>query len=163
MLSGNWFLNQGIQKKIGAGGYGEIYERELNGKVYVEKSIKARKRNEFVSNILQLDISRRDLMYVVTEVAILKLLSLFNIAPALPIENSIDIVCGNDCVSFFMEKCDELNIPDTNSFTDFYLQMKANVLAMHTLGIVHKDIKPANIMQVGKKYFLIDFGISSFA
>ena len=41
---------------------------------------------------------------------------------------------------------------------------KANLLEMHTLGILHRDIKPDNIMysQSYQKYVFIDFGISEF-
>jgi serine/threonine protein kinase len=40
--------------------------------------------------------------------------------------------------------------------------MKTKLLAMHALGIAHKDIKPQNMMKYKDSYVFIDFGISQY-
>lgn len=61
-----------------------------------------------------------------------------------------------------MELLQPLNFASNEQFTAFERIVKAKMLAMHKLGIIHKDIKPGNIMAslASDDYYFIDFGIS---
>jgi len=61
-----------------------------------------------------------------------------------------------------MEKLEPLKLASCQQFEEFERIIKQKLLAMHKLGIAHKDIKPNNIMVAlsGEQYYFIDFGIS---
>lgn len=73
-----------------------------------------------------------------------------------------DLIVNKEEVSFTMENL-KGNI--LKSVLDKELLFKAfeQVVKMHNLGIVHKDLTTLNMIEVEKEIFLIDFGLSEFS
>ena len=49
---------------------------------------------------------------------------------------------------------------DEDEFRDICEQLIGNLICMHNLGVVHRDIKKENILIVNNVYVLADFGVS---
>ena len=45
---------------------------------------------------------------------------------------------------------------------DCILQITEGLQKMHNLGVVHRDLKPRNVMLDGDRVVLIDFGLSRY-
>ncbi len=69
------------------------------------------------------------------------------------IESFIDGVCLKDYL-------DSTKILSYNEVIDFIKQLLNIIKILEQNSIVHRDIKPDNIIKSGSKYFLIDFGIA---
>ena len=75
----------------------------------------------------------------------------------------------NDSLLIVMEKGDRdlasilrtVKVLPIEKLKDFWRQMLSAVLAIHDVGVVHADLKPANFLLVGDKLKLIDFGIAN--
>lgn len=64
-----------------------------------------------------------------------------------------------------MEKCSKYDDRPANlSFEEIELSLKKRVRGMHMMCLVHKDIKPPNVLYSPSKKELVlcDFGISDF-
>lgn len=46
---------------------------------------------------------------------------------------------------------------------DLFYQLSRGYIDLYSAGIIHEDIKPANILIKGKLYKYCDFGVSKFA
>ena len=59
-----------------------------------------------------------------------------------------------------MEKLDGTLLRDAKKSQGFYAKVGRAVGSMHRAGVVHGDMTPANIMVVGARPFIIDFGLA---
>lgn len=68
------------------------------------------------------------------------------------------ILCFKNCVEFYMEKC-EMNLPKQKFDHE---RLSYCLRKMHTYNLIHKDIKPANVLfsNTTNRLVLIDFGLS---
>ena len=67
--------------------------------------------------------------------------------------------CGSiDLAGFLRKNRQQIN---DNDLRTYWNQMLNTVHAIHTNGIIHSDLKPANFLFVEGKLKLIDFGIAN--
>ena len=67
--------------------------------------------------------------------------------------------CGSiDLAGFLRKNRQQIN---DNDLRTYWNQMLNTVQAIHTKGIIHSDLKPANFLFVEGKLKLIDFGIAN--
>ena len=60
-------------------------------------------------------------------------------------------------------KNEKLGMPLTEEeIYDLFIQITNGLIFLLDSGIVHEDIKPANILKKGKYFKLCDFGVSEF-
>ncbi len=91
-------------------------------------------------------------------------MSVLGTGPLIPAGENADLVCYSDCIEFMMELC---TIPESMHFLsemgNIY-ELKRSLLRMHKLHLVHKDIKPENILfsETRNKYIYVDFGMTAF-
>ena len=100
---------------------------------------------------------------VVMECAFAKLCAALGVGvPVGSPDHPFDLVCYEDCIEFFMEKC--IPVKDITQMYPLEIEerLKYCVLVMHTFHLIHKDLKPGNILvtQNGKAV-LTDYGIST--
>ena len=77
----------------------------------------------------------------------------------------LDIVPGNDnyfltCEYLDGSTLDQLENPTTEILLTYFEQILSALQYLHRMGMMHKDVKPENIVIVAEKAFLIDFNIS---
>lgn len=101
---------------------------------------------------------------VLVEYAFARVLAMLGVGPRLKRDIGFDLVCYRDCIEFFMEKCEPIQVHTaTNKWSEAdSRRLKYCVRVIHCHQLIHRDIKPANIVwspSVGD-YVLCDFGIS---
>ena len=141
-------------KIIGKGHFGDVIQGEIDGKNIVIKSIDT--------------ISAGDVKVIVAEINVLR-----------NIQNNPYFLNFHFCV--YNQKAQKLyiftellykDLKDDKFFLikpqeekiNFYLQLARGIKELHSLGFVHNDIKPANIMIKNRNYEhpkLIDFGLAT--
>ncbi|XP_012557378.1 uncharacterized protein LOC100204319 [Hydra vulgaris] len=156
LISKDFFVNGKCYKRIsfiGKGGSCKVFEvQSETGETFALKRV----------NFEELDSCTLDLY-----LSEIKWLEKFKDSPH--IIRIFDWENTNSSLLIVMEKGDtDLgNILRTEKFLsieklkDFWKQMLSAVLAIHRVGVVHADLKPANFLLVGDKLKLIDFGIAN--
>lgn len=77
-------------------------------------------------------------------------------------DHHFDLVCYKNCIEFYMEACDRVSDHHSLDIVDVADRLKYCVAVMHCFGLVHKDIKPDNILINGRKELILaDFGLST--
>lgn len=96
------------------------------------------------------------------EYGFLRICSVLKVGPYIEFGRAFDLVCFDDCVEFYMERCQFVNLRKLPSMSNFKERLDFCVQSLHRLQIIHKDIKPDNIMfsKAWNDYVLVDFGIS---
>lgn len=150
--------------KISEGAYGVVYN-VVNDDSYVIKRNLIKKSVLGVMSIKELDIN----MMLRNNENICKLV---RICYGKPIKDNFSprqlSMLKDDVVYFFFEKCD-MNLEDwcnksydINKIYNMMLKISLALEYVHNKGIIHRDIKPKNILVKGDEIKLIDFGISTY-
>lgn len=102
---------------------------------------------------------------LVMEYAIAKICAAMKVGVAVgSTDHNFDLVCYDDCIEFYMERCHSIQkrVFDTPIFV-IEERLKKCLSVMHHFGLVHKDIKPDNLLSNDKgQIFLADFGLSIY-
>lgn len=135
---------------VGSGTYGIIEKQSLVSK-------------EFVTKVLFVDVCVQSIIDAIQEVAIGKLCSALGIGPAFETGIEFDVVVYQNAIQFHLELCVPYYLRQSE-YGRFRSDMTDNLVALHFFQIIHKDIKPANIVwsvQFGRFVFC-DFGLSHY-
>jgi serine/threonine protein kinase len=76
------------------------------------------------------------------EVAISKVCSLFGIGPIVYTDIPYDLVVYNDGIQFHLERCLTLSQCQPHQINSLTSDLKFCLSVLHSLHIVHKDVKP---------------------
>jgi serine/threonine protein kinase len=100
---------------------------------------------------------------VVIECAFAKLCSALGIGvPIGSPDHPYDLVCYEDCIEFFMEKCTPLKAYPRIHPLKIEKRLKYCVQVMHTFHLIHKDLKLENTLVTEDEVIVLaDFGISA--
>ena len=100
---------------------------------------------------------------VIVECAFAKLCAALGIGvPVGSPDHPFDLVCYEDCIEFFMEKCTPLKANPHIHPLKTEQRLKYCVQVMHTFHLIHKDLKLENILVTDDgTAVLADFGISA--
>jgi serine/threonine protein kinase len=87
---------------------------------------------------------------------------MYEISPQLETTIPFDLIVYKDAIQFHLEKCEPAEDKVKINPECFERDLKECLRVLHSLHIVHKDIKPANTLWCKrlKKFVLCDFGLS---
>ena len=148
--------------KISEGAYGVVYNISDDDSCVIKRNL-IKKSILGVMSIKELDIN----MMLRTNENICKLV---RICYGKPIKDKFSPrhILKDDVVYFFFEKCD-MNLEewsnkcyDITKIYDIMLKISLALEYVHNRGIIHRDVKPKNILVKGNDIKLIDFGISTY-
>lgn len=88
---------------------------------------------------------------------------MFTIAPKILTPYGFDLICYRNCIEFCMEQCLPWYSAHIYGPDEIEERLKHCMVVMHLLRIVHRDIKPDNIVWSPslQQLVLCDFGIST--
>lgn len=167
MLNLNCSSSLSAQKVIAKGNCGDIvtFEAQVVAKRYnFRKKMKVLRKPQSSIDWTLLG-TYDEVCEMVIEFAFNKICSILKIGPKVGSpSHGFDMVCFNDCIDYYMEKCQPcVSPPEGYPLRKVERRLKYCVRVMHILKIMHKDIKPANILYSNswKDLVLTDFGVST--
>lgn len=103
----------------------------------------------------------QEMKSVLVEFAVAKICEIFGVGVPLRTPYGFDVLCFRDQVQFSMEMCCRAG-GIAGSLTSLSTRMMYCMRVMHLLGLVHKDIKPSNILYSPslQNFVYCDFGVS---
>lgn len=118
---------------------------------------------EFVAKVQFVRVSPEAIEEVVREVAISKLCSALSIGPQVETYIPFDLVVYSNAIQFHLERCQPTHEAPTH-IHQLERDLRYNLAVLHSFGIIHKDVKPANTLWSERlqKFLLCDFGISHY-
>ncbi|MGC9171106.1 MAG: protein kinase domain-containing protein [Thermoproteus sp.] len=148
-----------VKKLLGKGGMAIVWlaERKDGLKVAVKEPIISGEPEEKV---------RRNIQFVEHEGRILEMLNSPYICRLYDVKRGR--VGAISTILLFLEYLDggslrELREPvDSNKLRDIAIQIFEGLAEVHKAGVVHRDVKPSNIMRSGDAYKLVDFGTAVY-
>jgi serine/threonine protein kinase len=138
-----------VLETIGSGKFGKIYKgmnRRTNEIVAIKKE-----KKESLAKLLKHETIILNYLYR-------------NNCPNIPLVYWFGNIEGDSylVMPFYKKIHFEQNEEKINQLNNFMVQMISILNHVHLHHIIHRDIKPANIMILHEKYYLIDFGLSTF-
>jgi len=77
-------------------------------------------------------------------------------------DHPFDLVCYENFVEFFMERCQPISAAMADGLQKLESRLKYCVAVMHRFGLIHKDIKPPNLLVNASGMAVIaDFDVST--
>ena len=77
----------------------------------------------------------------IVEYVIGKICSALGVGPRVRPEPTFDLICYEDAIQFYVEKCDPLPF-QPSTVENLRLRLLFCLRRMHYFGLIHKDIKP---------------------
>jgi serine/threonine protein kinase len=121
-------------EELGSGTFGQVSVVKVNGKLYALKTIEPN-RVSWVEVDIMNNYKHPNIMS--------------SVHPK-----------GSDIDGILMEIGNEINIRDQTQFIDFMKQTTQGLQFLNSRGVLHLDIKLANLVEVNGTYKFIDFGLS---
>lgn len=157
-------LNPG--KVLARGNYGEIVtsEEQVVTKRYIFRDNTSVLR--LFQNIVEWTLrgTHHEICSMILELAFNKICNALGIGPKVGSPgHGFDLICFNDCIEYYMEKCEPcINPPEGYSPKNIGNRLKYCIRVMHLLKLIHKDVKPPNLMFSPsiKDLVMVDFGIT---
>lgn len=111
----------------------------------------------------EINSNPREVKELVKECALAKLCAALGVGvPVGSPDHPFDLVCYEDSIEFFMEYCQPISECLPKLSAEIEERLKYCVGVMHSFHLIHKDIKPANILVTGEgTVMLADFEIST--
>lgn len=136
---------------MGEGRYGICYIVSFQGKKYVYKNLKSRERKKSGKKIY-------------FEAEILQQLDRFNFPAVLAVHEEknhygilMEYIEGETVEEWLFQNSHGFTKSERN---DIFLQLLDSIEYLHMKGIVHRDIRPSNVIYSEGKVYLIDFGLA---
>jgi serine/threonine protein kinase len=158
---------QTIRRKLFAKGtFGEIFDASSADRSEVIKRITFRRRQIALSEARnltnwQLKANYGELQNILIEYGFCRICSALGVGPKVRTFQNFDVVCYDNAAQFLLEKCKPLQ---SQPLDEIEPQLLYCLKVMHTFKLIHKDIKPANIMYSPslQNFVLLDFGVSTY-
>ncbi|MFP4461820.1 MAG: protein kinase domain-containing protein, partial [Thermotogota bacterium] len=137
-----------FKKKLGKGSYGKVYEGTYNGEKVAIKEVGPELEPILAEGTYFLTIRRTRTDHVIHMFGVTKTPK-GNYALVLELaDTSLETILERTCVS------------STRKQLDILIQVARGINDLHTIGLVHGDLKSGNILSVGKVFKLTDFGLA---
>jgi serine/threonine protein kinase len=169
MLNLNYRTQTHSRKVVSQGNFGEVIEIFDGHSTYVAKRVFFKDHEQILSyssDMISWEIRANfsEIQDVLIEYAFNKICAALRIGPQVKPELNFDVVCYEDAIQFYMEKCEPINVKGFFSIDTFERRMLYCLRLMHSLNLIHKDIKPHNIcFSISLNDFVfIDFGVSTY-